>query len=56
VFSTGGARRLTGPAGPPFKASLLQGNVEQRLKWRAEELRPTLELYVTLTDEAAQRG
>ena len=42
----------TGPAGPPFKASLLQGNVEQRLKWRAEELRPTLELYVTLTDEA----
>jgi apolipoprotein N-acyltransferase len=42
----------TEPAGPPFRASLLQGNVEQRLKWRAEELRPTLELYVTLTDEA----
>ena len=42
----------TAPAGPPFRASLLQGNVEQRLKWRPEELRPTLELYVTLTDEA----
>jgi apolipoprotein N-acyltransferase len=42
----------TTSAGPPFVASLLQGNVEQRLKWRAEELRPTLELYVTLTDEA----
>lgn len=42
----------TRPAGPPFRASLLQGNVEQRLKWRADELRPTLELYVTLTDEA----
>jgi apolipoprotein N-acyltransferase len=42
----------TKPAGEPFRASLLQGNVEQRLKWRPDELRPTLELYVTLTDEA----
>jgi len=42
----------TQPAGEPFRASLLQGNVEQRLKWRPDELRPTLELYVTLTDEA----
>jgi apolipoprotein N-acyltransferase len=44
----------TQPAGPPFRASLLQGNVEQRLKWRAEELRPTLELYVALTSEARE--
>jgi apolipoprotein N-acyltransferase len=42
----------TTPAGAPLRASLLQGNVEQRLKWRPDELRPTLELYVTLTDEA----
>jgi len=44
----------TTPAGPPFRASLLQGNVEQRLKWHPDELRPTLELYVTLNDEARE--
>jgi apolipoprotein N-acyltransferase len=52
VAALAGRVDWTAPAGPPFNASLLQGNVEQRLKWRAEELRPTLELYVTLTDEA----
>ena len=52
VAAVAGQVDWTEPAGPPFRASLLQGNVEQRLKWRADELRPTLELYVTLTEEA----
>jgi apolipoprotein N-acyltransferase len=42
----------TTPAGAPFNASLLQGNVEQDLKWRAERVRPTLETYRLLAESA----
>jgi apolipoprotein N-acyltransferase len=38
----------TVPAGAPFAASLLQGNVEQDQKWRADRLQSTLTLYDTL--------
>jgi apolipoprotein N-acyltransferase len=42
----------TTPVGAPFNASLLQGNVAQDQKWRAERVRPTLETYRLLTDSA----
>jgi apolipoprotein N-acyltransferase len=42
----------TTPAGAPFNASLLQGNVAQDLKWRAERVRPTLETYRLLAESA----
>jgi apolipoprotein N-acyltransferase len=38
----------TEPAGTPFAVSLLQGNVEQDQKWRADRLQSTLTLYETL--------
>lgn len=39
----------TRPAGEPFKAALLQGNVPQNRKWLPEYQRATLELYVNMT-------
>ncbi|MGH8703516.1 MAG: apolipoprotein N-acyltransferase [Burkholderiales bacterium] len=42
----------TEPVGAPFNASLLQGNVAQDLKWRAERVRPTLETYRVLAESA----
>ncbi|MGH8621868.1 MAG: apolipoprotein N-acyltransferase, partial [Burkholderiales bacterium] len=42
----------TTPVGPPFNASLLQGNVDQDQKWRAERVRPTLEIYRLLAESA----
>ena len=42
----------TTPVGAPFNASLLQGNVAQDQKWRAERVRPTLEIYRLLTESA----
>jgi len=42
----------TTPVGAPFNASLLQGNVAQDLKWRAERVRPTLETYRLLAESA----
>ena len=42
----------TAPAGAPFNASLLQGNVAQDQKWRGERVRPTLETYRLLTESA----
>jgi apolipoprotein N-acyltransferase len=38
----------TEPAGAPVNVSLLQGNVEQDMKWRRERVEPTLEAYFTL--------
>ena len=42
----------TTPVGAPFNASLLQGNVAQDQKWRAERVRPTLETYRLLAESA----
>lgn len=38
-------------AGEPFRASLVQGAVPQALKWQPQQFKPTLELYLELTDE-----
>jgi apolipoprotein N-acyltransferase len=39
----------TRPAGAPFKATLLQGNVAQDVKWQPEFQRETLRLYTDMT-------
>ncbi len=39
------------PAGDAFRASLVQGAVPQELKWQPQQFKPTLELYLGLTDE-----
>lgn len=39
------------PAGDGFRASLVQGAVPQELKWQPQQFKPTLELYLGLTDE-----
>jgi apolipoprotein N-acyltransferase len=39
----------TTPAGPPIRAAVLQGNVEQSIKWDPNGLLPTLEVYLQLT-------
>jgi apolipoprotein N-acyltransferase len=41
----------TQPAGKPFTATLVQGNIPQALKWRPEQQRGTLERYTRLTRE-----
>jgi len=38
----------TAPAGEPITVSLVQGNIEQDLKWRPEAARATLESYLDL--------
>jgi apolipoprotein N-acyltransferase len=43
----------TPPAGPAFQVSIIQGNVAQQVKWRREQLLPTLQLYTELTRDAA---
>lgn len=37
------------PAGAPIKVALLQGNVSQDIKWRAEQRQPTIDWYVENT-------
>ena len=36
-------------AGEPFKATLLQGNIPQEIKWEPGHRRKTLELYIAMT-------
>ncbi len=38
----------TQPAGKPLSVSLLQGNIEQSLKWKPERLQQSLETYLRL--------
>ena len=40
------------PAGMPLKVALLQGNVEQSLKWRDDQRAPTLENYRQMIRES----
>lgn len=40
--------RWTLPAGTPFSVTLLQGNIPQNRKWRADEVTSTLHTYRTL--------
>ena len=37
------------PVGGPLRASLIQGNVPQNLKWRPEQRQPTVDLYTRLS-------
>ncbi|MEE9343648.1 MAG: apolipoprotein N-acyltransferase [Gammaproteobacteria bacterium] len=39
----------TQPMGEPIKASVIQGNISQDMKWRVEEQQATLQHYVDLT-------
>jgi len=43
----------TQPVGEPVTVSLIQGNVAQDMKWRAEQLRATLETYLELVATAS---
>lgn len=45
----------TAPSGEPLKVSLLQGNIEQSLKWRPEVAARTLETYLALARSAQGR-
>jgi apolipoprotein N-acyltransferase len=45
----------TFPAGPPFTATLLQGNIPQDKKWRAEEFAATLRTYRSLLQNSQGR-
>jgi apolipoprotein N-acyltransferase len=40
------------PAGQSIKASLLQGNIEQSLKWREDQRVPTLTNYLELAEQS----
>jgi apolipoprotein N-acyltransferase len=42
----------TEPDGDPLVATVVQGNVEQSLKWAPDGLLPTIEIYLTMTREA----
>lgn len=52
LSAVGGTVQWGTTAGEPFRASVVQGNVEQELKWRPETLYPTLVTYLELTEEA----
>ncbi|HET6492634.1 MAG TPA: apolipoprotein N-acyltransferase, partial [Burkholderiales bacterium] len=45
----------THPVGEPITVSLLQGNVSQDLKWRADRVHATLQDYRTLAQSSASR-
>jgi apolipoprotein N-acyltransferase len=40
------------PSGTPLKVALLQGNIEQNLKWRDDQRAPTLAAYLQLVMES----
>ncbi len=39
----------TAPKGEPIQVSMIQGNVDQAIKWDPEQLRETLQLYASLS-------
>ena len=39
----------TAPEGEPFTAAVIQGNIEQSLKWETDILEPTIATYLSLT-------
>jgi len=45
--------RLTGPS---LRVAVLQGNIDQGVKWSADWLDQTLEIYETLSRQAGERG
>ncbi|MFW7342331.1 apolipoprotein N-acyltransferase [Pollutimonas sp. H1-120] len=58
IWTVGGMlqqMQWTSPAGAPFSVTLLQGNVPQNEKWRAENVAPTLQLYRSLLQRSSGR-
>jgi apolipoprotein N-acyltransferase len=58
VLAAGQALRgvdWTAPAGEPVRVALLQGNVEQETKFRADRYARTLETYARLAEETSAR-
>lgn len=54
IWAVGGVLSFitwTTPKGTPIQVSLIQGNIEQELKWSYDHLTPTLNLYRKLTRE-----
>ena len=52
LFSIGwglGQTTWTRPAGEPLTVSLIQGNIDQNIKWQPEAVRATLDKYLELT-------
>jgi len=47
-----GGRDWTEPAGEPFRATLIQGNIAQTRKWLPQELGMTLDRYRALTESS----
>lgn len=45
----------TQPVGKPLSVALIQGNVEQTLKWRPESIEPTLSHYAKLIESTKAR-
>ena len=43
------------PSGAPLAVALLQGNVEQSLKWREDQRRPTLNNYLEMVEKTTAR-
>ncbi len=48
-------RSWTEDSGRDFNIGLVQGAIPQKLKWRAEQLKPTLDLYLNLSLEMQDR-
>ncbi len=44
----------TRPAGAPVPVALVQGNVPQHEKWQPERFQPTIERYLSLSEQAPQ--
>ncbi len=44
-------QQWTEPVGDPLRVSLIQGNIDQKSKWKREQLQPTVDLYVDRTRE-----
>ena len=44
----------TTPAGKPIRVALLQGNLDQRIKWTAQGQREAVNIYTTMTQEQAR--
>ncbi|MEM7406584.1 MAG: apolipoprotein N-acyltransferase [Pseudomonadota bacterium] len=51
-----GSINFTRAAGPPMQVALIQGNYAQDVKWRPQNLAPTLERYRVLTSQALDAG
>jgi len=49
-------RHWTTSTGEAFEVSIVQANIAQRDKWKPEQLRPTLDLYASMSETVAGRS